>query len=147
MNADLTSDHRALIDAACAVRANSYSPYSKFRVGAALLGADGTVHTGTNVENASFGLSICAERAAVCRAVADGVREFVAIAVCADGADPTPPCGACRQVLVEFGLDMTVYLVGSAGAEGPVRTFTVGELVPEAFTTFTDRLDDKGASR
>jgi len=147
VNPDLKSDHRALIDAACAVRANSYSPYSKFRVGAALLGKDGTVHVGTNVENASFGLSICAERAAICRAVADGVREFTAIAVCADGHDPTPPCGACRQVLVEFGLDMIVLLVGSEGAEGVVREFTVGALVPEAFTTFTDRLDDKGGSR
>lgn len=147
MNAAMNSDHRALIDAACAVRANSYSPYSKFRVGAALLGKDGTVHIGTNVENASFGLSICAERAAICRAVADGVREFTAIAVCADGSDPTPPCGACRQVLVEFGLDMAVLLVGEDGADGPVREFTVGELVPEAFTTFTDRLDDKGGSR
>jgi cytidine deaminase len=147
VNAAMNSDHRALIDAACAVRANSYSPYSKFRVGAALLGKDGTVHIGTNVENASFGLSICAERAAICRAVADGVREFTAIAVCADGSDPTPPCGACRQVLVEFGLDIAVLLVGADGADGPVREFTVGELVPEAFTTFTDRLDDKGGSR
>ena len=92
-------EYRDLIDQACQARLNSYSPYSGFRVGAALLGKSGRVYLDTNVENASFGLSNCAERTAVFRAVADGETEFEAIAVCADGAEPTPPCGACRQVL------------------------------------------------
>ena len=92
--------HRQLVEAACEQRLRSYSPYSRFRVGAALLGRSGTIYLGTNVENASFGLSICAERAAVCRAIADGEQAFEAIAICADGSEPTPPCGACRQVLL-----------------------------------------------
>ena len=128
--------YHELIDQACQVRLNSYSPYSGFRVGAALLGKSGRVYLGTNVENASFGLSNCAERTAVFRAVADGETEFEAIAVCADGADPTPPCGACRQVLVEFGPGMTVLLAGDQGSRGPVGEFTVAQLVPEAFITF-----------
>lgn len=127
---------RELIAAACAVRARSHSPYSRFRVGAALRDADGTIHLGTNVENASFGLSICAERTAVGRAVSDGARGFTAIAVCADGNRPTPPCGACRQVLMEFGPDITVYLAGARGADGPVTVTTVADLLPEAFTSF-----------
>ncbi|MFO7654964.1 MAG: cytidine deaminase [Candidatus Krumholzibacteriia bacterium] len=123
-----------LVSAACEVREQSYSPYSGFRVGAALLGADGRVYVGTNVENASFGLTLCAERNAVARAVADGETRFEAIAICADGKPPTPPCGACRQVLVEFGRDLTVLLAGERGAAGPVRRFRLSELLPEAFT-------------
>lgn len=125
-----------LANAACAARLNSYSPYSGFRVGAALLGASGKIYLGTNVENASFGLSNCAERTAVFRAVADGERAFTAIAICADGIQPTPPCGACRQVLLEFGPDIRVILAGENGSEGPLRTSTSGDLVPEAFTSF-----------
>jgi cytidine deaminase len=128
---------RELIAAACAVRARSHSPYSRFRVGAALRDTAGTIHLGTNVENASFGLAICAERSAVSRAVTDGRRSFTAIAICADGARPTPPCGACRQVLMEFGADITVYLAGERGADGPVTVTTVADLLPEAFTRFT----------
>ncbi len=125
-----------LVRAACEARLRSYSPYSRFRVGAALLGRSGKVYTGTNVENASFGLSICAERAAVFRAVAEGEREFEAIAVCADGLVPTPPCGACRQVLLEFGPDMVLLMAGDKGPDGTVKRYTVSELVPEAFSTF-----------
>jgi cytidine deaminase len=131
-----------LVAAACAVRRHSYSPYSGFRVGAALRDDQGRIHTGTNVENASFGLSICAERAAVCAAVAAGADAVTAIAICADGADPTPPCGACRQVLLEFGPDMTVLLAGEEGAGGPVKEFTVRDLVPEAFLDFSERVRD-----
>jgi len=105
-------------------------------VGAALLAKDGRIFHGTNVENASFGLSNCAERTALFSAVAEGVREFDAIAVCADGVEPTAPCGACRQVLVEFGLDIVVLIAGQDGVEGNVRRTTVGELVPDAFVTF-----------
>lgn len=139
----MTESHRKLVEAACAQRMRSYSPYSKFRVGAALLGRDGAVYLGTNVENASFGLSICAERAAVCRAVSDGARAFEAIAICADGSEPTPPCGACRQVLLEFGPDLVVLMAGNRGAAGPVLVATAGELVPLAFTDFSANLADE----
>ncbi|MCP4572568.1 MAG: cytidine deaminase [bacterium] len=133
----LTAIDRELVEAARAVRERSHSPYSRFRVGAALRDAAGGIHLGTNVENASFGLSICAERTAIGRAVTDGVRDFTAIAVCADGHVPTPPCGACRQVLMEFGPGMTVYLAGEQGADGPVKVLTAADLLPEAFTSFT----------
>jgi len=139
----MTEAHRHLIEAACVQRMRSYSPYSKFRVGAALLGRSGTIHLGTNVENASFGLSICAERAAVCRAVADGERSFAAIAICADGSEPTPPCGACRQFLLEFGPELIVLMAGNRGAAGPVLVSTAGELVPLAFTDFSANLADE----
>ncbi len=132
----MNDKYTELVTAACAVRSNSHSPYSGFRVGAALLGKSGQVYLGTNVENASFGLSNCAERSAIFRAVSDGEKSFAAIAICSDGADPTPPCGACRQVLLEFGLDIVVILAGSGGNDGQVKQFTVAELVPEAFITF-----------
>ncbi|MBK8166353.1 MAG: cytidine deaminase [bacterium] len=141
----MNEEQRRLVDAACRQRERSYSPYSRFRVGAALLGRSGTVYLGTNVENASFGLSICAERAAICRAIADGERAFTAIAVCADGGQPTPPCGACRQVLLEFGPDLVVLMAGNRGADGPVLAATAGELVPLAFTDFSANLADERA--
>jgi cytidine deaminase len=140
----MTPSRDDLLRAACDARLRSHSPYSRFRVGAALLCRDGRIVTGTNVENASYGLSICAERAAVCRAVAEGARDFVAIAICADGRTPTPPCGACRQVLVEFGLDLEVFLGGEAGPDGPVKTFRLRDLIPEAFVEFTTRPADPG---
>jgi len=122
-----------LVDAARTARTRSYSPYSHFAVGAALLGVSGRIHAGTNVENASFGLSICAERAALCRAVAEGERAFTAIAVVTGEARPTPPCGACRQVLQEFAPGLTVVL---AGAGDQVEEWTLADLLPRAFTTF-----------
>ncbi len=132
----MNEKYRQLVDQACQARQASYSPYSAFKVGAALLGKSGKVYLGTNVENASFGLSNCAERTAVFRAVADGEREFTAIAVCADGVEPTPPCGACRQVLREFGGDLVVLLGGEKGAAGPVRETTIADLLPESFVSF-----------
>jgi cytidine deaminase len=132
----MTGSFGPLIAAACAVRDHSYSPYSGFRVGAALLAASGRTYVGTNVENASLGLSLCAERAALARAIAEGEREFTAIAICADGETPTPPCGACRQALLEFGGDLQVILAGERGMQGPVGRFRLGDLVPEAFTDF-----------
>ena len=131
--------YKKLVDQACDARLNSYSPYSHFKVGAALLASDGRVFVGTNVENASFGLSNCAERTAIFTAVAAGARDFEAIAVCADGTEPTAPCGACRQVLVEFGLDMVVLIAGQDGSGGPVRQTTVRDLVPDAFVSFVDK--------
>ena len=129
-----------LVKAACEARLRSYSPYSKFRVGAALLGESGTIYPGTNVENASIGLSICAERSAIFRAVAEGEKGFTAIAICADGAVPTLPCGACRQVLIEFGRGLRVLVVGDQGLQGEVLQFTLEELIPHAFETFVDNL-------
>ena len=97
------------------------------------------------MENASFGLSICAERSAVCQAVAAGEQEFTAVAICADGPEPTPPCGACRQVLLEFGAALPVYFAGERGSDGPVIASTAGELLPHAFVTF--KLPDEDGPR
>ena len=132
-----------LVTAACEARLRSHSPYSGFRVGAALQGKSGAVYRGTNVENASIGLSICAERSAACRAVAEGETGFTAIAICADGPVPTPPCGACRQFLLEFGGDLTVLIAGEKGAAGEVQQFSLDELLPHAFETFVDQADPR----
>lgn len=100
---------RELLRAAERARRASYAPYSRFAVGAALLSSSGRVYLGCNVENASFGLSICAERSAIFQAISAGEREFTAIAVTAGTGQGAPPCGACRQVLAEFGLDLWVH--------------------------------------
>ena len=122
-----------LVAAARAARARAYAPYSGFRVGAALLTEQGDVITAANVENASYGLAICAERSAVVAAVAAGSRRFVAIAVAGNGPDPVTPCGACRQVLREFpaGPDLEVLCAGETGEE--LITTTLGALLPDSF--------------
>ena len=113
-------------------RENAYVPYSKFPVGAALLAEDGTVFHGCNVENASYGLTNCAERTAIFKAVSQGVKNFKAIAIVADTEGPCAPCGACRQVIAEFcDGDMPVYLTN---LKGDVQETTVRELLPGAFT-------------
>jgi cytidine deaminase len=123
------TDDKTLLAAASAARAGSYSPYSRFPVGAALLDHDGRVWTGANVENASYGLSMCAERNAVFAAVAAGARAFEAIAVAGPDGMKTMPCGACRQVLWEFGPAMrVVFLEGGEPASVPLA-----ELLPGAF--------------
>lgn len=112
---------------------NAYCPYSGFRVGAALLTSEGTIFTGVNVENASYGLTICAERSAICAAITAGARECNAIAIVSSGSNPAQPCGACRQVLAEFGSpDLRVIL---ATIDNPSKslTFRLGELLPFAF--------------
>jgi len=103
-------DEATLIEAARGARERAIAPYSKFKVGAALETEDGTVVTGCNVENATFGLTVCAERVALLKAVSEGHRAFRRIAVVADTADPTPPCGPCRQLLWEFCGDIEVIL-------------------------------------
>ena len=110
---------------------NAYAPYSNFRVGAALLAADGSITEGCNVENASFPAGICAERAAVATAVARGIRSFEAIAIATEAEEPTPPCGICRQVLEEFAPHIVVISVTRAGREA---RWTLDELLPRAFT-------------
>lgn len=104
------SSHRMLVEAARRARANAVATFSGFKVGAALETADGTIITGCNVENATYGLTICAERVAMFKALSEGHRAFVRVAIVADTAEPTPPCGACRQILWEFGGDLEVVL-------------------------------------
>jgi cytidine deaminase len=104
------ADDATLIAAARAARELAFAPYSRFKVGAALETADGTIVTGCNIENSTYGLTICAERVAVFKAVSEGHRDFRRIAVVADTADPTPPCGPCRQILWEFCGDIEVIL-------------------------------------
>lgn len=119
-----------LIEAALAARQRAYAPYSGFAVGAALLDADGALHAGCNVENASLGLTVCAERVAACSAVAQGRRSWRKLAVAAAGG--APPCGACRQVLAEFAPDLALALVD---AEQPQKIVFVrlSDLLPAAF--------------
>ncbi len=112
------------------MRQRAYVPHSGFKVGAALLTKGGRVIVGCNFENASFGATICAERAAAGAAIAAGEREWVALAVVADYPEPVPPCGICRQVLAEFAPDMPVIMANLAGQR---RTMTVRELLPGAF--------------
>src|SRR4029079_13546371 len=117
--------------AARAAAATAYCPYSNFAVGAAVLTADGAIGAGCNVENASFGLTICAARNAIFRAVADGARAIVAVAVYTPTAAPATPCGACRQVIAEFGRDALVRCV----CDGPAHAqYTLADLLPAAFT-------------
>lgn len=115
--------------AAEAARAQAYCPYSGYAVGAALEAADGRVFVGCNVENASYGMTLCAERAALTAAVTAGAREFRRIAIVAGSEPPVAPCGACRQVLAEFGMDLLVESFGPAGS----RRWRLGELLPDAF--------------
>jgi cytidine deaminase len=120
----------ALIAAALAVRENAFAPFSKFKVGAALEDADGGIHTGCNVENATYGLTVCAERVAVFKAISEGARQFKRMAVAADTEVLTPPCGACRQILWEFCGDIEIAL---ANPRGKIETWRLKELFPRPF--------------
>jgi len=120
----------ALVTAALAVRENAHAPYSKFKVGAALEDETGRVHTGCNVENVTYGLTMCAERVAVFKAVSEGARKFRRIAVAADTDVLTPPCGACRQTLWEFCGDIEVILTNLRGKTEALR---LRDLFPRPF--------------
>ena len=123
---DITK-YKDLIAAAASAQKLAYAPYSDFQVGAALATKTGQIFTGCNVENVSLGLTICAERSAIATAVANGVRDFVAIAVVTSGKKPAIPCGACRQVLAEFAPKIKVV---SATIGGEVQEFDLAELLP-----------------
>jgi len=125
-----TEERQALIDLANEARKRAYVPYSKYRVGAALRTKSGRIFTGVNVENAAYPTTMCAERVAVFKAVSEGEREFEVIAVVTDNGGS--PCGGCRQVLAEFGLDTLVLIADGRGKL--VKEMTVAELLPEAFT-------------
>ena len=120
----------ALVEAALAVRSNAFAPFSRFQVGAAVEDADGRIHTGCNVENATYGLTICAERVAVFKAISEGVRKFARVVVAADTDVLTPPCGACRQILWEFCGDVEVLLVNPRGKS---ESYRLKELFPKPF--------------
>jgi cytidine deaminase len=120
----------ALISAAIEVRKNAHAPFSKFLVGAAVLDSNGVIHTGCNVENATYGLTVCAERVAIFKAISEGARKFVRVAVVADTDNLTPPCGACRQILWEFCGDVEIVL---SNLQGKSETLRLGELFPRAF--------------
>jgi cytidine deaminase len=119
-----------LTQAALDARANAHAPFSHFLVGAAILDTSGRIHTGCNIENATYGLTICAERVAVFKAISRGVRQFTRIAVAADTDVLTPPCGACRQILWEFCGDVELVLVNP---RGKTETFRLKDLFPRPF--------------
>lgn len=119
-----------LIRAARQARRRAYAPFSGFTVGAAIATVDGVIVTGCNIENASYGLTMCAERVAIFKALSEGHRRFRAIAIVTDAASPTPPCGACLQVLWEFGGDLDVLLANLRRETGRHR---LGELLPHPF--------------
>lgn len=119
-----------LVTAALAARENAFAPFSKFKVGAAVEGLDGRIHAGCNVENASYGLTMCAERVAVFKGISEGARRFKRVAVAADTRRLTPPCGACRQILWEFCGDVEILLVN---LHGKTETHRLKDLFPKPF--------------
>lgn len=128
------STEQVLVEAAAQARRRAVAPYSKFKVGAALLTRDGDIVTGANVESASYGLTCCAERVALFKALTEGHRQFVAVAVVARAAGGPMPCGACRQLLAEYAPAARVWVADARNLRR-VRTFTVRQLLPAAFVT------------
>lgn len=141
--ANITDTQRAqLVQAAIKARENAYAPYSKFSVGAAVLGADGRIYTGCNIENVSYGMTMCAERTAIFRMVSDGCTAFDAIAVVAgEKATDGAPCGACRQVMGEFanGIEQAEVLLASLSGEYIMET--VASIMPYPFVNFKPQED------
>ncbi len=123
----------SLVQAAAKAMKNAHAPYSRYHVGSAVLTSDGRVFVGCNVENASYGLTNCAERTAIFSAVAAGKKKFSAVAVVASGRQKPFPCGACRQVLAEFCGPKTPVYIASAKSLANIETTTVGELLPKSF--------------
>jgi cytidine deaminase len=121
---------KELIDAASEVRERAFAPYSNFQVGAAVEAENGEIYTGCNVESASYGLTVCAERVAIWKGVSDGQKKFSRLAVVVDTQDLTPPCGACRQIIWEFCGDIPVVL---SNLHGKTETIQMSELLPHAF--------------
>lgn len=130
MNNPTDPMRQALIDAARAARERAHAPYSHFKVGAALRGNSGRIFTGCNVENATFGLTVCAERVAVWKAISEGERGFDSVAVVTESDMLTPPCGACRQILWEFCGDAEIIL---ANLKGQVEAYRLSALFPKPF--------------
>ena len=126
----MTNDRAILIKAATQAREHAHAPYSHFRVGAALRAKSGRIFTGCNIENSTFGLTLCAERVAVFKALSEGERAFDAVAVVAETERLTPPCGACRQILWEFCRDAEIVL---ANLSGQIEVRRISDLFPEAF--------------
>jgi cytidine deaminase len=122
-----------LVHAATGAREAAYAPYSKFKVGAALI-ANGQLFTGCNVENASYGLSMCAERTAIFAAVRAGATHLEEVVVCTDASPPSSPCGACRQALYEFARDPHAVIVTSINPAGEHRSWTLAQLLPDGFS-------------
>ena len=120
-----------LIELAKEARDRAHAPYSKFDVGAALITSDGKIYTGCNIENSTYSLTVCAERVAIFKAVSEGSREIVKIAVVADTENLTPPCGCCRQMIWEFASDETTVIM--ANLSGEVLRCEIKELLPKAF--------------
>ncbi|MFZ5649825.1 MAG: cytidine deaminase [Bacillota bacterium] len=120
-----------LVKEAISARNRAYAPYSRFRVGAAVAASGGSIYTGCNVENASYGLTCCAERVALFKAVSQGEREFTDIAVVSDSEDFCSPCGACRQVMAEFGGHIKVYMCNN---RGEYKVKSVSDLLPGSFS-------------
>ena len=123
-------DYEKLFKEAEKARGKAYTPYSKFKVGAAVLTTDGKIFTGCNIENASFGLTVCAERVAILKAISEGSYKFEAMAIVGDTERPCSPCGACRQVIFEFGEDIKIAM---SNLKGDVKIKKISELLPEAF--------------
>jgi len=123
----------AMIAAAIDQRKNAYAPYSDFQVGAAVLAGSGKVYLGSNVENASYGLTVCAERAAILKAISEGEREIRAVVVCAGEGEPSPPCGACLQVMAEFAPDDEPLTIVTCSADGSYAQSSLAEHLPRPF--------------
>jgi len=126
----MTAIPEDLVEAGTKARENALAEFSKFKVGSALRTSDGAIYAGCNVENATLGLTVCAERVALWKALSEGAREFTEIVVVTAAARPTPPCGACRQLLWEYCGDIPVHMATTAGAS---KSMPLGELFPYAF--------------
>jgi cytidine deaminase len=130
LEVNLSEDFEPLIEAAKHARLQSVAPFSKFLVGAAVRSASGKVYTGCNIESASYGLTVCAERVAIWKALSEGERQFTEVAIVADTETLTPPCGTCRQIIWEFARNAAIVF---ANLNGQTAKFHIGDLLPRAF--------------